>query len=42
MPTMALAAGVPEIVGAWGELTLTPEEPTPGDVLSAWPELTPT
>ena len=35
MPTMASAAGVPEIVGACGEPTLTPEDPTPGVELRA-------
>jgi hypothetical protein len=32
---MALAAGVPEIVGACGEPTLTSEDPTPGVELRA-------
>ena len=43
MPTMAWAAGVPEIVGAWGDPTVTPDEPTPGlPVLSVEPEPEPT
>jgi hypothetical protein len=43
MPTMAWAAGVPEIVGALGVPTLTPDEPTPGaPVLSVEPEPEPT
>src|SRR5215831_5188352 len=43
MPTMAWTAGVPEIVGACGEPTLTPDEPTPGPCeLRVCPPLTPT
>src|SRR5215475_8493869 len=43
MPTMAWTAGVPEIVGACGEPTLTPDEPTPGPCeLRVCPPPTPT
>jgi hypothetical protein len=43
MPTIACAAGLPEMVGAWGDPTLTPEEPVPGACVNvAPPEPTPT
>jgi len=41
MPTMAWAAGVPEIVGALGAPTLTAAEPAPGASVVE-PVLTPT